>query len=253
MLILPAIDLIEGRCVRLVQGDYEKQTTYSDDPVEVAARFESQGATWLHLVDLDGAKAGSPVNLEVAKRIVAETSLKVEFGGGIKTEASLHQVLEAGVTRAILGSALVKDKSFTKSALKLGDRVVCGLDARDRKIAITGWLETSEDDVIEFGRWLEGEGAVRFILTDIARDGMLNGPNLVLLRDFLGAVSVPVIQSGGISGPHDILDLASLDLPQPEGVIVGKALYEGRLTVAEAIKIADGATLPAARSSTYTI
>lgn len=234
MLILPAIDLIDGNCVRLFQGDYGQVTKYSDDPAATAQFFVDGGAEWLHVVDLDGAKAGQPKNLEVIRKIAGEVNVKIELGGGITSSKHLDAALAAGVSRVILGSALVRDPEFAKEALKLGQSVVCGLDARDGKVAVGGWLETSTADLIEFAQELETYGASRFIVTDIATDGALQGPNFDLMQRFLNGVSVPVIASGGVAVLEDICGLARLT-PAPEGVIVGKALYENRFTLTEAI------------------
>ena len=234
MLILPAIDLIDGNCVRLYQGDYGQVTKYSEDPVATAQSFVDGGAEWLHIVDLDGAKAGQPRNLEVIRKIAAEVNVKIELGGGITSTEHLEAASAAGVARVILGSALVRDPDFAKEALKLGESVVCGLDARDGKVAVGGWLETSTADLIEFAQELESFGARRFIVTDIATDGALQGPNFELMQRFLNGVSVPVIASGGVAELTDISGLRQLS-PAPEGVIVGKALYENRFTLPEAI------------------
>ena len=238
MTILPAIDLRGGKCVRLVQGDYGRETVYGDDPVSVALAFEEQGAEWIHIVDLDGAKAGTPAeaHLEVLRALRKVSAVKIEFGGGVKDEAGLGEALRAGATRVVLGSAIIKDPAFARRTfVRLADRAVAGIDARDRRVAVHGWLETSEIDAVEMAERVRDMGARRIVLTDIARDGMLNGPNLDLLRDVRRACGLPIVQSGGIASLTDLNDLFSLDDDMPEGVITGKAIYEGRFTVGEAV------------------
>ncbi len=241
MLILPAIDLRGGKCVRLIQGDYGQETIYGDDPVKVALGFEEEGAEWIHIVDLDGAKAGRPSeeHLEVLRAIRRVSNVKVEWGGGIKDEDGLILALQAGATRVVIGSAIVKDPAFARrSFVRLGDRAVAGIDVRNRKVAVHGWLETSEVDVVETALLVKEMGARRIVLTDIGRDGMLTGPNLELLREVSEACGLPIVQSGGISSLDDLYALKALGEYAPEGVITGKAIYEGRFTVREAIGIA---------------
>lgn len=236
MLILPAIDLRGGKCVRLAQGDYAREKVYFDDAAEVAAGFESKGAKWLHVVDLDGAKTGIPENIEQVKRIVAQTQLKVEVGGGVRSLETAQRLLDAGVTRVVLGTQLIKEPEWAKEVFRtLGDKVVAGIDAREGKVAVQGWLQTSEVTATELAVGMVNAGARRIILTDIARDGMLTGPNLQLLADVVSATKAPIIQSGGISSLQDLIDLKALGVNAPEGVIVGRAIYEGRFTVAEAL------------------
>ena len=238
MLILPAIDLRGGKCVRLVQGDYDQETVYGDDPVTVARGFADEGATWIHIVDLDGAKAGVPLSehLDVLREVRDATSVSIEFGGGIKDETGLHAALDAGATRVVLGSAIVKDPAFAEATFRdLGDRAVAGIDARDRKVAVHGWLETSTIDAVEMAVRVRDMGARRIVLTDIARDGMLTGPNLELLVEVHEACGLPIVQSGGVSSLEDLNELFSLGDATPEGVITGKAIYEGRFTVAQAV------------------
>jgi len=238
MLILPAIDLRGGKCVRLIQGDYGQETIYGDDPVKVALGFEEEGAEWIHIVDLDGAKAGRPAeeHLEVLRAIRRVSDVKVEWGGGIKDEEGLGLALQAGATRVVIGSAIVKDPAFARrSFVRLGDRAVAGIDVRNRKVAVHGWLETSEVDVVETAILVKEMGARRIVLTDIGRDGMLTGPNLELLREVSEACGLPIVQSGGISSLEDLDALRGLGQFAPEGVITGKAVYEGRFTVREAV------------------
>lgn len=237
MLILPAIDLIRGRCVRLVQGDYAQETVYHEDPAAVAKDFEDQGTEWLHVVDLDGAKAGAPQNLDAIRRIAEATSLKIELGGGIRTDADIQAAFDSGVTRVVLGSVLVRDLAFAEKVLgQLGDRVVAGIDARNGRVAVSGWIDTSEVTAQDLAVRMAQMGARRIILTDIARDGMLTGPNYDLLQEVAEASKLPIIQSGGIAELSDLVKLAQLPTP-PEGTIVGKAIYERRFTVKEAIEV----------------
>lgn len=238
MIVLPAIDLRGGKCVRLVQGDYDQEKVYGDDPVSVALSFEEAGATWIHVVDLDGAKAGRPSegHLAVLQEIRKVSSIQIEFGGGIKDEEGLVQALRAGASRVVLGSAIVKDPAFARRTfVRLGDRAVAGIDARDGRVAVHGWLETSEIDAVEMSVRVRSMGARRIVLTDIARDGMLTGPNLNLLREVHQACGLPIVQSGGVSSLEDLDALKALGPQAPEGVITGKAIYEGRFTVREAV------------------
>lgn len=236
MLIIPAIDLRGGRCVRLTQGDYGRETIYDLDPVEVAQRFAAEGAEIVHVVDLDGAKGGSPQNLEIVARIAAEGGLPVEFGGGVRSLETAHRALEAGVQRVVVGSKLVQDAELSARFFsELGDRVVAGIDAREGKVATIGWTETSEVTAVELAQRVEAAGCRRIILTDIARDGELKGPNLDLLRDVVSAVKIPVIASGGVAVVEDLAQLRAAFPAGVEGVIVGKAIYENRFTVAQAV------------------
>ena len=238
MIVLPAIDLRGGKCVRLVQGDYGRETVYGDDPVAVALGFEEEGADWIHVVDLDGAKAGYPdeAHLDVLRAIRRVSEVKIEFGGGIKDEEGLVSALGAGATRVVLGSAIVRNPAFARRTfVRLAERAVAGIDARDRRVAVGGWLETSEIDAVEMAVRVRDMGARRIVLTDIARDGTLTGPNLDLLREVSEACALPLVQSGGISSLDDLDALISLGSLAPEAVITGKAVYEGRFTVREAV------------------
>ncbi len=237
MLILPAIDIRDGKCVRLAQGDYGREKVYDQDPVGVAARFESQGARWLHVVDLDGARAGSPPNLGIVERIAKTTSLKIEFGGGVRSLAIARRALELGVSRVVIGTKLVQDPELSRQLFaELGEAAVGGIDARSGQVATEGWTASSGFGASELARAAEAMGCRRLILTDIAQDGMLTGPNLGLLREVGRAVGIPIIQSGGISGPADLAALRDLGAEAPEGVIVGRAIYEGRLDLAAVLR-----------------
>lgn len=237
MLIIPAIDLIDGKCVRLRQGDYAEVTEYGQDPLELAKSFAEQGATWLHLVDLDGAKGGKPQaqNLQVLRQIHDEQlGLQVEYGGGVRTEIDLTMTLAAGANRVVLGSMLTKSPELARECFKLGDAVVAGIDARNGRVAVQGWTEDSELDALALALEFEAAGARRFIVTDIATDGMLQGPNIEMLTQFAQGLKGGVIASGGVSSLDDLRAIDTIG--NIEGAIVGKAIYESRFTVGQAIQ-----------------
>jgi phosphoribosylformimino-5-aminoimidazole carboxamide ribotide isomerase len=231
MLILPAIDLLDGKCVRLTQGEYDQSQVYDSDPANVARRFADEGADFIHVVDLDGAKAGYPVNRSSIEAIVRATSVAVQVGGGVRSLATARDLLELGVRRVILGTSLIaRREESTQIFAELGSRAVAGIDARDGYVAVSGWTEGSSVSAVDLARWVEQNGGQRIILTDIATDGMLTGPNFDLLSHMMAAVNLPVIASGGVSSLQDLNDLAKMR-PAPEGAIVGKALYEGRFSL----------------------
>ncbi len=237
MLILPAIDLLDGQCVRLVQGNYSEKTVYADDAVSVAKAFEDDGAVWLHLVDLNGAKTGVMQNLGVVSKIASETRLKIELGGGVRSMHTANAALDAGVSRVVVGSQVIQDPRLAADLFgALDERAVAGLDAREGKIATSGWTQTSEMDVEAAAKWVEECGARRIILTDISKDGMLQGPNLELLQRVLSVTGIPIIQSGGISSMEDLRAVKDLPGRATEGTIVGKAVYENRINLADAIQ-----------------
>lgn len=230
-MIVPAIDIIAGECVRLRQGDYAQQTTYFSDPLEAALQFERAGVEYLHLVDLDGAKLSAPANLDVLRRIKANTSLKVEYGGGIKSLQAVRDVLDAGADRVICGSiAVTSPESFSQWLREFGgEKIVLGADCRDGKVATHGWLRDSDYEVADLIEKFRSDGLKHVIVTDIARDGMLSGPNLSLYTDYIQRFpSVNIIASGGVGCQNDIDMLHALGLKQ---IIVGKALYEGRVSL----------------------
>ncbi len=238
MLIFPAIDIKDGECVRLYRGDYATAHKVAEGAVDTAQKFEAAGATWLHMVDLNGAKDAHPVNEDLIFSVVQKTGLHVEVGGGIRRMETVTRYLENGVARVILGSAALRDPDFTAEAIRTyGPRIAIGIDARDGKVAAEGWLETSSVDYIEMGKRMEQLGASTLIFTDISRDGMLSGPNLTMLDALNKAVSCDVVASGGISGPEDIRALKQLNL---YGAICGKSIYTGALDLREALKIAGG-------------
>ncbi len=238
MQILPAIDLKGGRCVRLLQGKADQETVYSDDPVAVARKWCDLGGERLHVVDLDGAFEGEPRHLDVAIRIAAQVGCLVELGGGIRTDETIAKALDGGIERVVIGTRALSSPDWLRDvAARYAGRIVAGIDARDGKVAVKGWTEVSEIDAIDFGRTVADCGVRAVIFTDIATDGMLTGPNVEAMRRMADAVSVPVIASGGVGSLDDIRELSSLPI---EGIIVGKALYDGRLDLAAAIEIAEG-------------
>ncbi len=235
MLILPAIDLIDGRCVRLLHGDYNQKTVYDADPVLTAKSFVDQGATWLHLVDLDAAKGKGENNFSVISQIAAQVNIRIELGGGIRSADRIQQAMDCGVSRVVLGTAAVSDPAFAEVAFaQWGDRVVLGIDTKDGLVAVQGWTETSALDGVSFAKDMVSRGCPRIIYTDIATDGAFTGPNIPALRQMIEGVNVPIIASGGVSSLNDLIELAKL--PGLEGAIVGRALYEGRLDLGAAIR-----------------
>ena len=234
MIILPAIDIQGGQCVRLYQGDFERVTIYDADPVQAAQRWQAAGAGWLHVVDLDGAVAGHPANIKTVAQIPAATPLRIELGGGIRTLAHIKQVLDLGIERVILGTVALTDRALLEEALaRWGESIVVGLDARNGLVAISGWRETTQVRATSLAAELYALGVQRFIYTDIARDGALQGPNLNALRELQHAVPCSLIASGGIRSLEDLHSLAALGV---EGTIVGKALYTGDVDLAVAIQ-----------------
>ncbi|MBQ8868678.1 MAG: 1-(5-phosphoribosyl)-5-[Oscillospiraceae bacterium] len=234
MLIFPAIDLFEGKAVRLYKGDYTQMTVYSENPIEVARDFEKAGATCIHMVDLEGAKSGTTPNLETVKKIACETSLFTEVGGGIRNIQTVSKYLDAGIDRVILGTAAVKDEAFLKSAVeKYGERIAVGVDIKDGKVAIHGWLEKSELDAMEFCKKLENLGVKTVICTDISKDGAMQGTNHALYKEMSEEFSLDIIASGGVSSIDDVKKLAAQKL---YGAIIGKAYYTGAIDLKEAIE-----------------
>jgi phosphoribosylformimino-5-aminoimidazole carboxamide ribotide isomerase len=241
MLIFPAIDLKQSpdgrcRCVRLLQGRADAETSFSDDPPAVARRWQEAGAQWLHVVDLDGAFRGHPVNTEAIRSIVQAVDMKVEVGGGIRdTEAAATLLEDVGVTRVVIGTqALAAPDWFESLCRRYPGRIVAGIDARDGRVAVAGWTEDSGVDAVAAARSLAQRGAAAIIFTDIATDGMLTGPNLDATARLAEAVDVPVVASGGVASLDDIRSLLRLPL---QGAIVGKALYAGTLDLAEAVRL----------------
>lgn len=237
--IIPAIDLSEGQCVRLRRGDIEQKTVYSDNPGEFAQKWEDQGASVLHIVDLDGALTGESQNLAAVEAIIAAVDIPVELGGGLRNPDDVRRVLEAGVRWAIMGTTALRDRESLQAAIEQNpDRVIVGIDARDGRVAVSGWVEESSVEAIQLARDLDDTGAARFIFTDIATDGMMQGPNVRSTRELAGEVMTPVIASGGISTLDDVRDVCELEPDGVVGMIIGKALYEGTIELPSAIQIA---------------
>jgi len=236
MYIIPAIDLRDGKCVRLIQGRYDRQISYRDDPAEQAREFNAAGAQWLHIVDLDGAKLGRPVNTDTISAIASLGTLNIEVGGGLRDEASIKQLLDIGVERVIIGTKAVSDfEWFSEMARKFAGKIVLGLDARGSKVATHGWTQDSPQTVLEFAAEAAKLPLAAIIYTDITKDGMMTGPNVERTRALVEAVDVPVIASGGVNSIEDIRKLAEFN---PEAAIIGRSLYEGTLNLADAIKAA---------------
>lgn len=232
MRIIPAIDIIDGKCVRLTKGDYSTQIIYNEDPLEVAKEFEANGIQFLHLVDLDGAKSSKIINYKILNKIAKSTSLRIDFGGGLKSDEDLRIAFESGASQITGGSIAVKNrKLFLEWISKYGsDKIILGADCLNRKIATQGWLENSETDVIEFISDYQQKGIDYVICTDISKDGMLEGASNELYSEILKKVNVKLIASGGVSSIDDLIKLKSLGC---SGVIIGKALYEGKIKLEE--------------------
>jgi len=233
--VIPAIDLKDGQAVRLIQGDFDRATVFGDDPPGIARRWQEAGARRLHVVDLDGSKAGGPAQLDVVAAIVQAVSIPVQLGGGMRAMEHLEAGFAAGLERAILGTAAVNDAAFVDRAIeRFGEKIVGGIDARDGKVATRGWIETSTVDALDLARDLARRGVRTIVYTDISRDGMLQGPNLDAMQAMVAAVpDVAVIASGGVSDLGDLVALAELGAA---GAIVGKAIYTGALDLASAIE-----------------
>jgi phosphoribosylformimino-5-aminoimidazole carboxamide ribotide isomerase len=235
VLVIPAIDLKDGRCVRLRQGDMAAETVYSDDVTEVASRWQQQGAGLIHVVDLNGAVDGEPKNLPHIESVMKAVRVKVQVGGGIRTIDTVRRYLNAGVSRVVLGTAALTNRALLDQACQeFPQRIVLGLDARDGRIAVKGWTTVSEVNAIDLLKELSGCAIAAVVYTDIARDGMLNGPNIPALKEVVECSSFPVIASGGITRLEDLQAVRSLG-PKIEGAIVGKALYDGKLDLRVAV------------------
>ena len=234
MKIYPAIDIRGGNAVRLLQGDYDRETVYSLNPVEVARKFKEAGATCLHVVDLDGALEGDLINKDIIKRIVSETGLYVEAGGGVRSLQRIEQYLSAGVSRVILGSAAAENFTLVVDAVKFfGGKVAVGVDAKDGKVAVHGWKKVTDIDAVDFCRKLREVGLHTVIYTDISRDGMLGGANLAAYEELVKIKGLRIIASGGISGTDEIKKLTAMNV---RGVVLGKALYDGVLDLKKTIE-----------------
>jgi phosphoribosylformimino-5-aminoimidazole carboxamide ribotide isomerase len=239
MVILPAIDLKGGCCVRLEQGMPDKEKVYSGDPAEMARAWARQGAQWLHVVDLDGAFAGEPKNLSALKAIRAAVDIPIQFGGGNRTMDTLERVFDLGIDRLVLGTAALREPEFLRAACgEFGEKTAVGIDARGGKVAVKGWSDVTDTDAVEFAGEVARQGAGLIIYTDIARDGMMSGPNTGALKKMAEGVSIPVIASGGISRLSDVSDICGLVPGRIVGMIIGKALYEEAFTLERALEIA---------------
>ncbi len=238
MIIIPAIDIKDGKVVRLSQGKFQEVTIYSADPIGVAKKWEATGASWLHVVDLDGAEKGEIKNFDIIAEIAKSVKIPVQMGGGIRSIADIEKLLSAGVGRVILGTKVIEDKSFLKKILdQWSNRVVVSLDCSRGIVAQKGWTSLSTLKATDFAKELEAIGVSCLIYTDIARDGTLKGPNVKSIQEILAAVNIPVIASGGVSALEDIAKLKNLNAYNLMGVIIGKAIYEGRLYLKDAIDL----------------
>ena len=237
MYIIPAIDLRDGKCVRLIQGRYNRQINYEDDSVKQAREFSSAGAKWLHIVDLDGAKLGRPVNTDAISTIAALGLFKIEVGGGLRDEDAIKQLLDIGLERVIIGTKAVSDfEWFSQMAEKFSGKIVLGLDARGSKVATHGWTQDSPHNLLEFAAEAAKITLAVIIYTDITKDGMMTGPNLERTKALIETVDMPIVASGGVKELSDIKKLAELGA---EAVIIGRSLYEGKLKLSDAIKAAE--------------
>ena len=241
MIVFPAIDLKDGSCVRLVQGDMGRVTVFNDDPADQAGRFESAGFSWLHLVDLNGAVEGEPVNAEAVEAVLAAVDLPVQLGGGIRDMATIETWLGKGVRRVVLGTAALTDPALVRAACRrFPGRIVVGIDARDGMVATRGWTETSETPALDLALRFEDAGVAAIVFTDIARDGALGGVNMDATVDLAWALTTPVIASGGVADHDDLRAIYAERASGIEGVICGRALYDGRIDPATALRIATG-------------
>lgn len=236
MILFPAIDLKDGQAVRLLRGDMAEVTVFNPDPADQARRFAAAGFEWLHLVDLNGAFAGKPVNAAAVEAILQAVEIPVQLGGGIRDLATIERWLELGVARVILGTVAVKDPQLVQEACRaFPGRVVIGVDARDGMVAVEGWAETSEIEALELAKRFEGAGAAAIVHTDVERDGAMQGPNLAASVALARGISIPVIVSGGVSSLEDLLAIKAAGEPGIIGAIVGRALYDGRIEPTEAL------------------
>ena len=240
MQIWPAIDLRGGKCVRLVQGDYEREMVFDDDPAAAARKLVAEGGQCLHLVDLDGARAGEPVNWDSLRAILAAVDVPCELGGGIREEATIDRLLQLGLSRLVIGTKALRDPDWFRGvARRFPNKLVLGIDARDGQVATDGWLKTSSVSAEEMARQFDGEPLAAIIYTDIATDGMLCGPNLPEVERMRDAVRLPLVSSGGIATAEHVAQLSALNI---SGCIIGRALYEGTLTLPAALAAATGVT-----------
>ena len=239
MLIIPAIDIKEGKCVRLREGLFEDVEIFSDDPILMAVKWVNKGAKMLHVVDLDGARYGRLTNIPILKQIIGEVDIPVQVGGGIGNYRDVKNLIDLGASRVILGTILWKDKTLAKKLFEVfSEKIIAGIDARDGYVAIEGWQNITSVDALDFAKEMEGLGAQRIIYTDIRRDGTLKGPNISNIKKMVKKVNIPLICSGGIASLDDIKKLKRFETKGLEGVILGKALYKGTILLEDALKIA---------------
>jgi phosphoribosylformimino-5-aminoimidazole carboxamide ribotide isomerase len=238
MILYPAIDLKDGKCVRLFQGDMQKATVFSFDPADQAARFEREGFAWLHIVDLNGAFKGKPVNASAVEAILAQVKIPVQLGGGIRDMAMIEHWLKAGVSRVILGTAALRNPDFVKDACrKFPGKIVVGIDAKGGKVAVEGWAEVSDMQASDLAKKFEDAGVSAIIYTDIARDGAMQGPNVQETVHLAEQISTPVIASGGISSVDDIKRYKEFESKGIAGCVLGRAIYDGKIKAVEALKL----------------
>jgi phosphoribosylformimino-5-aminoimidazole carboxamide ribotide isomerase len=238
MILYPAIDLKDNQCVRLLRGDMDKATVFSKTPAEQAAEFEAMGFSWLHVVDLNGAFEGRPVNKSAVKSILANVGMQVQLGGGIRNMQMISDWLEAGISRVILGTIALKNPQLVKEACRLfPDQIAVGIDAKDGRVAVAGWAEISDKKAIDVARQFEDAGVAAIIYTDISKDGAMEGPNVSETVALAEQISIPVIASGGISQTSDIATYKEHEMSGLSGVIIGRALYDGKIDVDAALKL----------------
>jgi phosphoribosylformimino-5-aminoimidazole carboxamide ribotide isomerase len=238
MLIIPAVDIKEGRCVRLLQGRRDSETVFSDDPSAMAARWEAEGAQLLHVVDLDGAFEQGPQNVESIERIVNKVHIPIELGGGIRTMETISMYLDLGVTRVIVGTEAIRNPGLVREACRIyPGKIMVGIDARDGMVAVDGWTKTSEREAIAVAKGFEGWGLAAIVFTDIQKDGMEGGPSIEQAKALAEAVTTPIIASGGVSDIDDIKALLPLEEVGVEGVIIGRALYSGSINLKRALEV----------------
>ena len=241
MIVFPAIDIRGGKCVRLEEGRFDRETVFAENPLEAARRWIDAGSEWLHIVDLDGARAGQPINLEVVKKIAGSFDVKIQLGGGVRTLESVATILSSGVQRAILGSVAVRSPELVSQVCaKYGEQIVIGIDARNGEVAVDGWEKSGLLQADELALRMKKAGATRIIYTDISRDGMLTGVNVAATLQLADKSGLKVIASGGVRGLEDIQALQPLTERGVEGVIIGKALYTGAISLKDALRVAQG-------------
>lgn len=227
MIIFPAIDILDGKCVRLIQGDYNQERVYSDSPIAMAKEWEEKGAEYIHIVDLNGAKTGQSINKDIIQEIATTVSIPIQVGGGIRSLETIKEYIEAGVSRVIIGTAAINDQEFLREAVeKFGEKVAVSIDARNGYVATDGWTDTSDVLALDLVKILEEIGVTTIVYTDIAKDGMLQGPNLAEQRAINEVTKIDVIASGGVTTKEDVENLEAFNI---YGVIIGKALYDGKL------------------------